>query len=212
VDELIRARIHEALDVEQPSGDLRMRFVSSLPVVEGPWHRFPAPSLQWAGGFLAALLVVAIVATLLYSRGALSLPGTVDHGGCATTSSPIPLYGPTPPASHPVTVLPPPTPFRLGAWKVTIEVLEVTESEFYMQALIEGFDQPYGWLDTNTSLLDPSGHSLPWITGGSIRPDGSPCARVWTYWSPVQPTAGTYQIVLKGNRGNHTIPLTIPKR
>jgi hypothetical protein len=45
------------------------------------------PSFQWVGGFVAALLAVAVVAGLLYSRGALSL-----HGSSATAPATGPRY------------------------------------------------------------------------------------------------------------------------
>jgi hypothetical protein len=68
VDELVRTKMHEALGIEQPDGGLRSRVLSSLPVDEAPGRRFRMPSFQWAGGLLAVLLAVAVVAGLLYFR------------------------------------------------------------------------------------------------------------------------------------------------
>jgi hypothetical protein len=75
MDELIRARMREALEVEQPDAGLRSRVLDSLPTDGRPARRLGRPSFQWVGGFVAALLAVAVVAGLLYSRGAFSLNG-----------------------------------------------------------------------------------------------------------------------------------------
>jgi hypothetical protein len=74
VDELIRHKMHEALDVEQPDSRLRSRILSSLPAGELPKRWVGRLSFRWAGGLVAALLAVAVVAGLLYSRAALSPP------------------------------------------------------------------------------------------------------------------------------------------
>jgi len=69
VEELIRDRIHEALEVEPTPGSLRTRVMSSLPLdvrSQRPAVRF---SGQWAAGLIAILLAIAIVVGLLYSRG-----------------------------------------------------------------------------------------------------------------------------------------------
>jgi hypothetical protein len=79
MDELIRARIREALGVEQPDANLRSRVLGSLPANEHRARQF-RPRLQWVGGFVAALLALAVVAGLLYSRGALSLSSSTDGG------------------------------------------------------------------------------------------------------------------------------------
>jgi sugar lactone lactonase YvrE len=76
VDELIREKMHEALDVEQPAAYLRTRVMDSLPVGH-PARRDWMPSSQLAPGLIAALLALAVVAGLLYSSGALNavIPG-----------------------------------------------------------------------------------------------------------------------------------------
>ena len=79
MDELIRARIREALEVEQPDANLRSRVLGSLPVNEHIAPRFRS-SFHWVGGFVAALLALAVVAGLLYSRGALSLNNSTAGG------------------------------------------------------------------------------------------------------------------------------------
>jgi hypothetical protein len=84
VDDLIRAKIREALEVEQPDAGLRSRVLGSLPTDNAGAPRFGRPSFQWAGGFVAALIAVAVVSGLLYSRGALSLQGPPTSGVPAT--------------------------------------------------------------------------------------------------------------------------------
>jgi len=64
VDELIRSRLHDALDVEPTPAYLRARVMSSLPAAVRQARR-PAPSLQWARPWVAALLALAVVAGLI---------------------------------------------------------------------------------------------------------------------------------------------------
>jgi hypothetical protein len=85
MDELVRVKMHEALGVEEPDGGLRSRVLGSLPAAEHS-TRFGTPPFQWVGGFLAALIAVAVVATFLYARGTLSLQGLP-----ATIPSPSPM-------------------------------------------------------------------------------------------------------------------------
>jgi hypothetical protein len=87
MDELIRGKLHEALDVEQPADDLRARVLASLPVEQRSVRRFQARSLQLAGGLVAAFLAVALVAALLYSRGSIS-PHPAQGGQCQYLYSP----------------------------------------------------------------------------------------------------------------------------
>jgi virginiamycin B lyase len=93
VDELIRDKMHDALDVEQPDSHLRSRILSSLPVDELPKQRFGRRSFVWAPGLVAGLLAVAVVAGLLYSRVALSPPRStaiIAMGTATITEYPIP--------------------------------------------------------------------------------------------------------------------------
>jgi hypothetical protein len=77
VDELIRDRMHEALDLQPPPG-LRARVIASIPMYDRTERRTQGPRFQWAGqwvgGFVAALLAVAVIAGLIYSRQAISSP------------------------------------------------------------------------------------------------------------------------------------------
>jgi sugar lactone lactonase YvrE len=76
VDELIRSRMHEALEVEAPPAYLRARVMSSVPAMIRPAQQPPRPFFglagHWAAGVVAVLLAIAIIAGLLYTRGAFS--------------------------------------------------------------------------------------------------------------------------------------------
>jgi virginiamycin B lyase len=56
---------------------------------ERPRYRPISAPFHWAGGFVAALLAVAVVAGLLYSRGVLSIHGPTTAGPIAVTTGPI---------------------------------------------------------------------------------------------------------------------------
>lgn len=70
MDELIRDRIHEALEVEPPPPSLRMRVFYSLPVAE---RRASGQILrlggQWVASLVAVLLAIAIIASFLSLKG-----------------------------------------------------------------------------------------------------------------------------------------------
>ena len=66
MDELIRSRMHEALDVEQPDSRLRSRVIASLPAAEPPTRRVWVPDAQWVVGAVAVLLTIALLAAVLY--------------------------------------------------------------------------------------------------------------------------------------------------
>ena len=71
MDELMRSRIHEALAVEQPPAGLRARVMAAVPM-ERTARRLNPRSLQvsgqWAAGFAAVLITIALIGGLLYSR------------------------------------------------------------------------------------------------------------------------------------------------
>jgi sugar lactone lactonase YvrE len=69
MEELIRNRLHNALDVQPPPANLRHSVIWGVPMDRPRTRRMPAPSFQWVGGFVAALLAVAIVAALMYTNG-----------------------------------------------------------------------------------------------------------------------------------------------
>lgn len=71
MDELIHATIHDALDVQEPAG-LRSRVIRAVPM-DRPRRRhwrLPAVSGQWAAGFAAILLTVALLTALVSTRTA----------------------------------------------------------------------------------------------------------------------------------------------
>lgn len=70
MDDLIRARIHEALDVEPPPRDLRHFAIWAVPMPEQAKPRRPKFTFQWAGA-VAALLAIAIVVGLIFTHGLL---------------------------------------------------------------------------------------------------------------------------------------------
>jgi DNA-binding beta-propeller fold protein YncE len=78
VDELIRGSMHDALDAEPPPAGLRARVIASVQMHDRTERRPHRPRFQRAGqfaaGFVAGLLAVAVVAGLMYSRQAISLP------------------------------------------------------------------------------------------------------------------------------------------
>jgi Tol biopolymer transport system component len=89
VDELIRRKMHGALEVEQPAADLRSRILSALPANEPRMRRVWTLSGQWAIGFVAVLLAIAVVGGLLYSRGALP----ISPASPASPKSGLPAHG-----------------------------------------------------------------------------------------------------------------------
>ncbi len=80
MDDLIRSRMHEALGVEAPDPRLRARVMSSLPVRERRARRIRVSSLQWTSGLVAALLALAVIASLVYSRYNSELHGPAGTG------------------------------------------------------------------------------------------------------------------------------------
>jgi sugar lactone lactonase YvrE len=71
VDEMIRDAMHHALDPEPTPAGLRWRVIDAVPMHRE--RRSPLPRLrsQWAAGLVAALLALAIVVGLMYTRGLL---------------------------------------------------------------------------------------------------------------------------------------------
>lgn len=70
MDEMIRDRMHEALEVELPPFGLRARVMASIPMDERLARGPRRPSFQWAPGLLAILLAIAVIAGFIYVRGA----------------------------------------------------------------------------------------------------------------------------------------------
>jgi sugar lactone lactonase YvrE len=87
VEELIRSKMHEALDVEQPDIHMRSRVLASIPIDHPRARRSWTFSGQWAGGLVAGLLAIAVVAGLLYEQSGRPLLGP-------TTPPPLTLQAP----------------------------------------------------------------------------------------------------------------------
>ena len=67
MEELVRSKMHEALEVEQPDVHLRSRVLASIPIDRRPVRRSWTFSGQWTGGLVAGLLTIAVVAGLVYT-------------------------------------------------------------------------------------------------------------------------------------------------
>jgi sugar lactone lactonase YvrE len=95
VNEVIRDRMHEALDAGPPPPGLRARVIALVPMYDRTERRSQRPHIQPAGqfaaGFVAALLAVAVIAGLLYSRHAITLP---TEGSGSHPASPARLISP----------------------------------------------------------------------------------------------------------------------
>lgn len=91
MEELIRSRLRDALDVEPTPPHLRAQVMSSLPAA-GSRARRPRPSFQLARPWVAALLALTVIAGFFYvSRSVGSLPAhTKPHAQLtpATLTSP----------------------------------------------------------------------------------------------------------------------------
>jgi len=94
VDELIRDRMHDALDVEPPPG-LRARVIASVPMYDRTRRSPRRPRFQWAGqwamGFVATVLAVAVIAGLMYVGQTIR---TLNLGHGPTPASPARLISP----------------------------------------------------------------------------------------------------------------------
>jgi streptogramin lyase len=128
-------------------------------VERGSAHRFDRPHFKWAGGFVAALLAVAVVASLLYSRAFLSVPGalpTVKTGTAAITKYVIPIGSPLNPyvQAHVVTVGPDGNLF-VGAGGYIVKVSQSGDFTNYT-------------IPTTDNMLPPR-----WVTGVTTGPDGN---------------------------------------
>jgi len=65
MDQLIRDRLHQALDVEPTPVYLRSKLIRALPAVERR-SSVRMPNLEWARPWAAALIAIAVVAGLVY--------------------------------------------------------------------------------------------------------------------------------------------------
>ena len=91
MNEIIRATIYDALEVQEPAG-LRSRVIAAVPMDRRRlrrWH-IPTPGVQWVTGFAAIVLTAALIAGLIYSRGL----GVLSHPVKPGPGSPVRLSQP----------------------------------------------------------------------------------------------------------------------
>lgn len=88
MEDLIRAQIHQALDVEPPPADLRHFAIWAVPMPDRAQPRRPKFKFQWTG-VVAALLAIALVVGLIYARDLLKPQVNVKpHPGTFRFESP----------------------------------------------------------------------------------------------------------------------------
>jgi len=93
VDDQIRSKMHEALDVELPDRGMRSRIISSLPTGEAAVRRFrdagePGElrgAWRWLAGGIAAVLALSVVGGLVFSHFASSKVDGESRGNAAVT-------------------------------------------------------------------------------------------------------------------------------
>ena len=119
---------------------------------------------------------------------------------------------------QPGQALPAPNQFRLGAWKVTIERLELTPTVVHLQTLVNGASPVAMGGPRNTDfveLVDAAGHPVKDMGGGAsitvpkqqVNPVNYQNARTYNTW--LRPAAGTYRLRFQGTGGRFEIPIII---
>ena len=112
-----------------------------------------------------------------------------------------------------------PAQFRLGAWTVKIETLELTPSVVHLQAVVSGASPDelsgpgvkYAFLD----LLDAGGHPVKVVAAGAgvtvpkqqLNASNYRNSRINYQWS--RPEIGSYHLLFHGGGGVFTLPLTV---
>ena len=134
--------------------------------------------------------------------------GSVD--GNWTFSATLPV--------QPGQALPAPSPFKLGAWKVTIERLQLTPMVVHLQTVVNGASPVAISGPGNAAfveLVDAAGHPVRDIGGGAsitvpkqqVNPVNYQNARTYDTW--LRPTSGTYRLRFQGSGGTFEIPIVI---
>jgi hypothetical protein len=119
---------------------------------------------------------------------------------------------------QPGQILVAPNPFRLGAWKVTVETLEITPDVVHMEAVVNGaspvaLEGP--GIPPFVELLDSAGNPLRVLVGGAgitvpkgqLNPINYQNSRSRNQW--LRPAAGTYRLRFQGSGGHFEIPIVI---
>ena len=119
---------------------------------------------------------------------------------------------------QPAQALPAPSQFRLGAWKVTIEKLELTPSVVYLQTLVNGASPVMvagPGIGAFVELLDAAGNPVRDLGGGAsiavpkqqVNPVTYMNSRTRDQW--VWPAGGSYTLRFLGNGARYEIPIVI---
>jgi hypothetical protein len=119
---------------------------------------------------------------------------------------------------QPGQVLPAPNQFRLGAWKVTIERLELTPTVVHLQTLVNGASPVAIGGPPNADfveLVDAAGVPVKSLGGGAsitvpkqqVNPVNYQNARTYNTW--LRPAAGTYRLRFQGSGSHFDIPIVI---
>jgi len=119
---------------------------------------------------------------------------------------------------QPAQTLPAPSQFRLGAWKVTIEKLELTPSVVHLQTLVNGASPVMvsgPGIGAFVELVDAAGNPVRDLGGGAsiavpkqqVNPVTYMNSRTRDQW--LWPAAGTYTLRFLGNGARYEIPIVI---
>jgi hypothetical protein len=119
---------------------------------------------------------------------------------------------------QPGQILVAPKPFRLGAWKVTVETLEITPDVVYMEALVNGaspVELEGPGKGAFVELVDAAGVPVRSLGGGAgitvpkqqVNPVNYQNARTRNTW--LRPAAGAYRLRFQGGGGQFEIPIVI---
>jgi hypothetical protein len=111
-----------------------------------------------------------------------------------------------------------PSPFRLGAWKVTVERLEITPAVVRLQTVVNGAS-PMAITGPGKAafveLVDAAGNPLRDIGGGAgitvpkleLNPTNYQNSRTRDEW--LRPAAGTYRLRFHGGGVTYEIPVVV---
>jgi len=119
---------------------------------------------------------------------------------------------------QPGQALPAPNQFRLGAWKVTIERLQLTPTVVYLQTLVNGAS-PVAISGPGNAifveLVDAAGVPVKSLGGGAsitvpkqdVNPVNYQNARTYNTW--LRPAAGTYRLRFQGSGARYEVVVVV---
>ena len=119
---------------------------------------------------------------------------------------------------QPGQALPAPNQFRLGAWKVTIERLQLTPTVVYLQTLVNGAS-PVAISGPGNAvfveLVDAAGVPVKSLGGGAsitvpkqeVNPVNYQNARTYNTW--LRPAAGTYRLRFQGSGARYEVIVVV---